>query len=159
MASNPSKSVSRVRQALRSAGFEAQVVELPSSTRTALEAAESIGCEVAQIIKSLVFVGLESGRPILVLASGVNRVDEGILARLAGEAVAKADAGFVRARTGFAIGGVPPLGHIEPMETFVDMDLTRHEYLWAAAGTPRTVFRLASSNLLAMTGGRAVSVA
>jgi len=151
--------VSRVRQALRSAGFEAQVVELPSSTRTALEAAESIGCEVAQIIKSLVFVGLESGRPILVLASGVNRVDEGILARLAGEAVAKADAGFVRARTGFAIGGVPPLGHIEPMETFVDMDLTRHEYLWAAAGTPRTVFRLASSNLLAMTGGRAVSVA
>lgn len=151
--------MSRVRQALRSAGFEAQVVELPSSTRTALEAAESIGCEVAQIIKSLVFVGLESGRPILVLASGVNRVDEGILARLAGEAVAKADAGFVRARTGFAIGGVPPLGHIEPMETFVDMDLTRHEYLWAAAGTPRTVFRLASSNLLAMTGGRAVSVA
>jgi prolyl-tRNA editing enzyme YbaK/EbsC (Cys-tRNA(Pro) deacylase) len=151
--------VSRVRQALRSAGFEAQVVELPSSTRTALEAAESIGCEVAQIIKSLVFVGLESGRPILVLASGVNRVDEGILARLAGEAVAKADAGFVRTRTGFAIGGVPPLGHIEPMETFVDMDLTRHEYLWAAAGTPRTVFRLASSNLLAMTGGRAVSVA
>ena len=135
------------------------MVELPTSTRTALAAAESIGCDVAQIIKSLVFIGLESGRPILVLASGVNRVDEGLLARLAGEAISKADAGFVRERTGFAIGGVPPLGHIEPMETFVDADLMTHEYLWAAAGTPRAVFRLASGNLLAMTGGRTVSVA
>src|SRR6266550_2598859 len=130
-----------VQSALDAAGIEARVVELAASTRTAAEAAAAIGCSVAQIAKSLVFRG-RSGEAILVIASGTNRVDEKKLAALAGEPIAKADADFVRERTGYAIGGVPPAGHASPLRTFIDRDLLLFDLIWAAAGTPHAVFEL-----------------
>jgi prolyl-tRNA editing enzyme YbaK/EbsC (Cys-tRNA(Pro) deacylase) len=148
----------KVQEALTAGGFACQVVELPQSTRTAREAAQAVGCEVAQIVKSLIFKGRQSGRPILVVASGVNRVDEGRLGELVGEAIERADPDFVKERTGFAIGGVPPLGHKEPLETFIDEDLLRYEEIWAAAGTPFAVFKLTPADLLAMTAGRVVAM-
>ena len=108
---------------------------------------------MAQIVKSLVFRGSRTGKPILVLASGVNRVDEKRLGELAGEPVGKADADFVRKQTGFAIGGVPPVGHAAPIETYVDADLLQFEEVWAAAGTPRAVFRLKPQDLPKMSQG------
>ena len=134
------------------------VREFPDGTRTAVDAANAIGCEVAQIVKSLVF-RRAGGAPLLVVASGANRVDETKLQALAGEPVGKADAAFVRAATGFAIGGVPPAGHPQPVETIVDEDLLALGEIWAAAGTPRTVFALTPAELVAMTGGRVADVA
>jgi prolyl-tRNA editing enzyme YbaK/EbsC (Cys-tRNA(Pro) deacylase) len=134
------------------------VVELPASTRTAQEAADAVGCTVGQIVKSLVFRGARTDTPILVLASGANRVHEGRLAELAGEPIAKADAAFVRMHTGFAIGGVAPLGHPAPLNTFVDADLLQHAEIWAAAGTPNAVFALTPADLQTMTGGKVVTV-
>ncbi len=152
-------SAQRVQQALRRLGRELQVRELPQSTRTAAEAAQAVGCAVGQIAKSLVFRGQRSGQPILVIASGLNRVDESKVAALIGEAVAKADAEFVRQRTGFAIGGVPPLGHAEPLFTLIDQDLLAFDEIWAAAGTPHAIFPLAPGELPGLTGGRVADVA
>ena len=135
-----------------------RVSTFPEGTRTAGDAAAAIGCEVGQIVKSLVF-RRASGAALLVVASGSNRVDEAKLAALAGERVGKADAAFVREATGFAIGGVPPAGHDAPVETIVDEDLLAFEEVWAAAGTPRDVFPLTPSELVAMTGGRVADVA
>ncbi|MCK5275370.1 MAG: YbaK/EbsC family protein [Alphaproteobacteria bacterium] len=132
--------------------------EFPKSTRTAAEAAAAIGCEVAQIAKSLVFRARASGRPVLVIASGANRVDEKAVAALIGEKIGRADAGFVRAATGFAIGGVPPVGHDKPIETFIDEDILAFDAIWAAAGTPFAVFRLDPHSLAALTGGRVARV-
>ncbi|MBX5451773.1 YbaK/EbsC family protein [Thermogemmatispora sp.] len=148
----------RVQEALVAGGFHCEVIELATSTRTASEAARAVGCELGQIVKSLVFRGRESGRPILVEASGANRVDEQRLAELVGEAVERADADFVKERTGFAIGGVPPVGHKEPLETFIDEDLLRYERIWAAAGTPSALFALTPAELQAMTGGRVAAI-
>ncbi|NPV77351.1 MAG: YbaK/EbsC family protein [Anaerolineae bacterium] len=148
-----SESAQKVQHALAALGLSLQVVELPASTRTAQEAAQAIGCGVAQIIKSLIFKGSQSGRAILVLASGSNRVNEARLGELAGEPVEKADADFVRQHTGFVIGGVPPLGHPEPLLTFVDEDLLAYPETWAAAGTPRAVFRLGREDLGRITQG------
>ena len=151
-------SAQRVQEALAAPGLPCQVVELPASTRTAQEAAQAIGCSVAQIVKSLIFRGSRTGKPILVLASGVNRVDEKKLGELAGEPVGKADADFVRQQTGFAIGGVPPVGHAAPIETYIDADLLQHEEIWAAAGTPRAVFRLKPQDLPKMSQGSLASI-
>ncbi len=134
------------------------VSTFPDGTRTAVDAAAAIGCSVGQIVKSLVF-RRAGGAPLLVVASGTNRVDEAKVAALVGEPIGKADAAFVREETGFAIGGVPPAGHATPIETLVDEDLLRHAEIWAAAGTPRTVFPLTPQELVAMTGGRVVDVA
>lgn len=153
-----SSSAQKVQSALAEKGFDMQVQELPASTRTAAEAAEAIGCTVAQIVKSLVFRGDRSGKPILVLASGVNRVDVEAVAEHVGETLGKADAGFVRESTGFAIGGIPPLGHVQPLDTFIDADLLNHETLWAAAGTPHAVFQLASADLVELTHGHVIPV-
>ena len=153
-----SRSAARVQAALAAAGLEARVVELPGSTRTAAEAAAAIGCEVAQIAKSLVFRGRESNEPILVIASGTNRVNEARIAAAAGEAIGKADAEFVRERVGFAIGGIPPLGHDTPLRTFLDEDLLRFERIWAAAGTPHAVFELSPTDLPRLTGGRVITI-
>lgn len=131
-----SPSARRVQERLRELGHTTAVLELPDTTRTAADAARAIGCRVEQIAKSLVFKGGESGRPLLVIVSGTNRVDERALSALAGEPVQKADADFVRERTGFAIGGVPPVGHRERLDIFVDEDLLRLDEVWAAAGTP-----------------------
>lgn len=149
----------RVQDALAALGMSLQVVELPTSTRSAAEAAQAVGCSLGQIVKSLVFRGLDSDRPILVETSGSNRVDEAKLQALTGETIGKADADFVRQRTGFAIGGVPPLGHTEQLLTFIDQDLLQYAEIWAAAGTPNAVFRLTPAELVRMTGGQVVCVA
>lgn len=134
------------------------VKTFPAGTRTAADAAAAIGCSVGQIVKSLVF-RRAGGSALLVVASGSNRVDEAKLEALVGEGVGKADADFVRAATGFAIGGVPPAGHAAPVETIVDEDLLTFDEIWAAAGTPRDVFALTPDELVAMTGGRVADVA
>jgi len=153
-----SSSAGKVQAALQGMGFTLQVVELPASTRTAAEAAQAVGCQVGQIVKSLVFKAKRSERPILVVASGANRVDEKRIETLIGEPLGKADADFVRQRTGFAIGGVPPVGHAERLQTFVDQDLLQYEHIWAAAGTPNAVFRLTPQDLVRMTGGQVVAI-
>ena len=154
-----SPSAQKVQDALAALGFGAcRVVELPDSTRTSVEAAAAIGCAVAQIAKTLVFKGGRSGDPILVIASGTNRVNTQKLAEMIGEPVEKPDADYVRARTGFVIGGVPPVGHSEPLATFIDQDLRQYATIWAAAGTPRAVFELTPDDLIQMTGGRVVLV-
>ncbi len=149
-----SPSAQKVQDALNQLGLSLQVVELPASTRTAQEAAQAIGVTVGQIVKSLIFKAKRSGRPILVIASGENRVNEKAIEALIQEPLGKADADFVRQRTGFVIGGVPPLGHSEPLETFIDEDLLQFDEVWAAAGTPHAVFRLNPADLERMTGGR-----
>jgi len=149
----------RVEAFLAERGMPGRVIELPQSTRTAAEAAQAIGCTVAQIAKSLVFRGRQSGRAILVIASGAVRVDEARLAELVGEPVERADADFVRTQTGFAIGGVPPAGHQTPLPTFIESTLMTLPEIWAAAGTPHAVFRLMPEELLALTGGHVVDVA
>ena len=153
-----SASAQKVQAALQALGLTLEVVELPASTRTAQEAAQAVGCTVGQIVKSLVFRALQSDRPVLVETSGLNRVDETRLAALLGEPVGKADADFVRQRTGFVIGGVPPLGHAEALPTFIDQDLLQYQEIWAAAGTPNAVFRLTPAELLQMTRGQVVAV-
>lgn len=158
MAQESKSSAQRVQNALQTLGFDCQVVELPDSTRTAKEAAQAIGCGVEQIVKSLIFKGKHSHDPVLVVASGTNRVNEKRLGELAGEPIEKADANFVRQRTGFAVGGVAPVGLAEPIKTFIDEDLLLYEEIWAAAGTPFAVFRLTPADLQKMTGGQVVSI-
>lgn len=153
-----SGSAQKVQEALKNLGFTLNVVELPNSTRTAVEAAQAVGCQVGQIVKSLVFKAKRSQRPILVVASGSNRVNEKAIEALIGEPLGKADADFVRQRTGFVIGGVPPVGHVEPLQTFIDQDLLGYAEIWAAAGNPNAVFRLTPEDLIRMTGGVVVKI-
>lgn len=153
-----SPSARRVQEVLESLGSGHRVIEHEASTRTADEAAAAVGCAVAAIAKSLIFAGRESGRPIMVIASGANRVDERKIAALVGEKVGRADAAYVRAKTGFAIGGVPPVGHAEAPVVLIDADLAGLATIWAAAGTPNAVFRLTPSELVALTGGRVADV-
>jgi prolyl-tRNA editing enzyme YbaK/EbsC (Cys-tRNA(Pro) deacylase) len=148
-----SPSVLRVRAALDAAGVSADIVALPDAARTAKAAADALGCSVAQIANSLVFRLVRSHAPLLVMSSGANRVDVARLESLAGEPAGKADAAFVREATGFAIGGVAPVGHPSPLRTFVDRSLLAFEDIWAAAGHPHTVFRLTPDALLRITGG------
>lgn len=154
-----SESAERVRAFMAERGFFFQVAELPGTTRTAQEAATSIGCSVAQIAKSLVFRETATDRPVLVIASGVNRVDVVKIEQAAGLQLGKADGKYVKERVGFAIGGIPPVGHNEPLQTFLDEDLRQHATLWAAAGTPFAVFQLASADLAALTGGQWLDLA
>ena len=122
------------------------------------EAANAIGCAGGQIAKSLLFKTRNTQRPVLVIASGPNRVNEAVLGEHLGEPIDKADADFVRMKTGFSIGGVPPLAHVEAIHTILDEDLRQHQEIWAAAGTPTAVFRLTPAELERMTGGRWVRV-
>jgi prolyl-tRNA editing enzyme YbaK/EbsC (Cys-tRNA(Pro) deacylase) len=153
MPSNLSASAQKVQDALAARGLALMVVELPQSTRTAAEAALAVGCTVGQIVKSIIFRAAETNRPVLVITSGANRVSEKAVAALLGEPLAKADPDFVRMRTGFVIGGVPPMGHTEAPVTFIDEDLLAYSEIWAAAGTPNAVFRLTPPDLLALTAG------
>ncbi|MBI5838619.1 MAG: YbaK/EbsC family protein [Chloroflexi bacterium] len=153
-----SPSAQKVQNALSELGYDYIVIEHAESTRTAQEAADRAGCELGQIIKSLIFKGKISGKPILVLTSGANRVDEKRISEYAGEAIGRADADFVRAVTGFAIGGVPPLGHVQKMETYVDEDLLQYAIVWGAAGTPNAIFELTPADLQKMTGGRVARI-
>ena len=154
-----SESAQKVKKELLARGIKGEVVELPDSTRTAVEAANAIGCTVAQIVKSLVFRGAESGKAILIEASGVNRVNEKAAALIVGEAIVKADADFVREKTGFAIGGIPPVGHATEMgAVLIDEDLLQYAKLWAAAGTPHAVFPLTPDELIRIAAGKVVSI-
>lgn len=154
----PAASASALRvQAVLGDGFE--VLEFESSTRTAADAAAAIGCNVGQIAKSLIFRAKKSGRPVLAIASGSVRVDESRLSELLGEDIGRADAAFVKEQTGFAIGGVPPVGHDNEPIIFIDEALLRFETIWAAAGTPNSVFRLTPDDLLGLTDGTVASIA
>lgn len=137
-----SKSARKFQRYLEQQQLPLEVIELPASTRNAADAAATLGCEQAQIVKSLVFRAIGSDAPVVVLASGTNRVDESVIAEALGERIDKPDAKFVKQRTGFSIGGVAPIGHREPRMVFVDHDLLKHDILWAAAGTPHAVFRI-----------------
>ncbi len=153
-----SPSAQKVQDLLTAGGFSCRVIEYAESTRTAQEAADRAGCTLAQIAKSMIFRGKASQKPILVVTSGANRVDEKRLGEYAGEPIARAEADFVRAVTGFAIGGVPPLGHAQQLETYIDEDLMQHATIWGAAGTPNAIFELTPADLRRMTNGKIVRV-
>jgi prolyl-tRNA editing enzyme YbaK/EbsC (Cys-tRNA(Pro) deacylase) len=148
-----------VQAALHALGLDAAVRELPASARTAAKAAAAVGVEQGAIVKSLVFRGARSGDAVLVLVAGDNRADEARLEAALGEPVERADADFVRSATGYAIGGVPPVGHPEPLRTLVDEDLLRFEAVWAAAGTPHAVFPVAPAALARAAAGAVLRVA
>lgn len=152
-----SPAAARVAGLLKDLGGAGPVVQLAQSTRTAADAAAAIGCTVAQIAKSIVFRAA-SGRAVLVIASGANRVDEARVAAALGQTLGKADAAFVRERTGYAIGGVCPIGHAEPPHVFIDASLERLDPIWAAAGHPHAVFRTSFPELVRMTGGAVLAV-
>ena len=154
-----SPSVARVVRALRLAGVQSDIVELPGAAHTAKLAAQFLGCELGQIANSLVFRGAESGAAILVMSSGAKRVDTAKLAAVVGEPIAKADADFVREKTGFAIGGVAPVGHAQRPRTFVERSLAAYPEIWAAAGHPSTVFPLTYDELVRITGGEEAELA
>jgi prolyl-tRNA editing enzyme YbaK/EbsC (Cys-tRNA(Pro) deacylase) len=149
----------RVQRLLAERGLATEVIEFAETTRSAVEAAAQVGCEVAAIAKSLVFRAKTSNRPVLVIASGANRVSEKVIEALLGEKIGKADADFVRDKTGFAIGGVAPIGHATPPATFIDEDLLGLKIVWAAAGTPFAVFRLTPAELVRITGGQVAKIA
>ncbi len=152
-------SAQQVQDALDVGGIDVKVIELPSSTRTAVDAAKSIGCKVSQIVKSLIFKTQETNKPILVLASGPNQVNEKQIALHVGESIAKADADFVRKTTGFAIGGVPPIGHKNHiLFIYIDKDLMLLDEVWAAAGTPNAVFCIKSKDMQEITKGTVISI-
>ena len=142
----------RTAELLCDAGVEARVVEFDQPTRTSAEAAVAIGCTVAEIAKSIVFRGAHSGQAVIVVASGDNRVSETKVAEQVGEPLARADAEFVRAATGYAIGGVAPVGHAQPVKLLLDADLRRFAIVWAAAGTPFSVFPVTPDQLRRLTG-------
>jgi prolyl-tRNA editing enzyme YbaK/EbsC (Cys-tRNA(Pro) deacylase) len=147
----------RVRDALSAAGLECEIVETPDSARTAVDAAAAVGAEVGQIVKSLVF--LCDDRPVLALMAGDNRLDESLLGAVAGGAIGRADAARVREHTGFAIGGVAPLGSLHALPVFCDVDLLAHELVWAAAGAPHAVFRVAPQALVDAVGAQVAELA
>jgi len=152
--SDLSPSARRVQDLLDAVGLGHRVVEHEGGTHTAEDAAAAIGCDVARIAKSLIFRTRESGRPVLVIASGANRVDEKAVGRLVGERIARADPDFVRDSTGYEVGGVSPIGHAVAPLVLIDADLMAFDTLWAAAGTANAVFRLTPADLVVLTGGR-----
>lgn len=147
-----------MQEAALACGLDVSVREMPASTRTAEEAAAACGVTVGQIVKSLIFLGAASGRPYLLLVSGNNRVDEQAVAAELGESLVRPKADAVRALTGFAIGGVPPLGHATPLATYIDRDLLQYDVVWAAAGTPRAVFAVDPQALQKAADARVIAV-
>lgn len=153
------KSAQTVRDVLAKKGLKCKVVEMADSTRTAQDAANAIGCDIAQIVKSLIFKTKATHRPVLILVSGQNRVNEKVIESHVGEKITKADADFTRDITGFAVGGIPPIGHKQAIDfIFIDQDLMKFDSIWAAAGTPNAVFNLQSKNLVEMTEGKIISI-
>ena len=153
-----SPSAQKVQNFLTSNGYTHVVVEHNQSTRSAAEAAAAIGCTVAQIAKSLVFITRITRKPVLVIASGANRVNTKRIGAALSEPIDRADPDFVHQATGFAIGGVPPVGHTQPVETFIDEDLLQFETIWAAAGAPTAVFELTPTELVKLTSGRVLAL-
>jgi prolyl-tRNA editing enzyme YbaK/EbsC (Cys-tRNA(Pro) deacylase) len=155
---NLRKSAQIVQNVLNNFGRELEVIEFAESTRTSSEAAAAVGCELGQIAKSLIFKGKNSQMPVLVVASGANRVDEKKIKQYVGEKIEKADAAFVLEHTGYAIGGIPPIGHSHPLTPLIDEDLLAFNEIWAAAGTPHAVFKLIPEQLLQITGGTVINL-
>ena len=153
-----SSSVARVRQAINQLNLSTELKELPGSTRTAPEAAEAVNCQVGQIVKSLVFKTIPDNQPLLILTSGSNRVDEKHLSKLTGQKISFAKPDFVRNQTGFAIGGVAPLGLKKEIPPYIDQDLLLFTVIWAAAGSPRTVFSITPQKLVEITDAKIISV-
>lgn len=147
------KNVQKIQDVLYGYGIATKIMQFDVSTRTAQDAANAVGCTIGQIAKSLIFCTQQTHKAILVLTSGANRVNETVIEELVGEKIKKADADFVRIVTGFAIGGVPPFGHVQKMITFIDEDLLQYEDIWAAAGTPHSVFCLSPQELIKTTQG------
>ena len=158
MSPSLSPGAQKVQDFLRGLGLANKVVELQATTRTSAEAAQAVGCRVEQIAKSIVFQGKQTHRPILVIASGPNRVNEKRIEEFISEPLGKADADYVRKHTGFVIGGVAPIGHLEKLEIFIDEDLLQYGEIWAAAGSPNAVFQLTPPDLIKMTGGCVISI-
>ena len=154
-----SKSVKRVQAAAEAAGQAIEVIRMPESTRTAEEAAAACGCDVGQIVKSLIFQCAETGGMKLLLVAGDRQADMAKAAAVAGEPLVRADAKRVREETGFAIGGVAPIGHLKPVPTWIDQRLLDHATVWAAAGAPNAVFEIAPQTLVEMTGGAVADIA
>ena len=158
MSEKMSSSAQKVQEALKVHGVTCRVVEMKQTTRTAQDAADAVGCQVGQIAKSLVFTGKKSKQPVLVIASGPNRVNEKKIRQHISEPLSMAKAEFVREQTGFAIGGVPPIGHVQKLTTFIDQDLMQHKEIWAAAGTSNTMFKIMPQDLEKITGGQVISI-
>ncbi len=156
---NLTKSVQSVQEALVHKELDCKVIVLSESTRTANDAATALRCDVAQIVKSLIFKTSSTHKPVLILASGPNRVNEKVIEAYVGEKITKADADYTREMTGFAIGGIPPVGHKQTINhIFIDEDLLKFDSVWAAAGTPNAVFNLKSKDLLTLTSGKVISI-
>ena len=149
-----SKSLKRVRAALEGLGLVADIREMPGETRTAQQAADAAGCALDQIAKSIIFRGQDSGTAILFLTAGGNQVDARKASAVAGETLGKADAALIRTQTGFAIGGVAPVGHLTPITAFFDARLLDFDVVWGAAGTPRHIFPIDPAVLLRVTGAK-----
>ncbi len=143
-----SKSLKRVSQALRDAGLDVTPIEMGAETRTAQQAADAAGCHLDQIAKSIIFAGQTSGKAILFITAGGNQVDSAKATAVAGEPLGKADAALIRAQTGFAIGGVAPVGHLNPIRAFIDPRLLEFKEIFAAAGTPRHIFPINPEKLV-----------
>jgi prolyl-tRNA editing enzyme YbaK/EbsC (Cys-tRNA(Pro) deacylase) len=159
MSQTLSASAQKIQDVLNEFGMSHSVVQVPDSARTAAEAALAIGCGVEQIAKSLVFMTTDTHEPILVIACGSNRVNEEAVAKVVSHPLRKAQASFVLEKTGYAIGGIPPVGHKVKITTLIDKDLLELTEIWAAAGTPHAVFRLTPDELVTITGGQVISVA
>lgn len=147
------KSAKKVQEILDNYGLSLTVVEFSESTRTSQDAANAIGCQLGQIAKSLIFKSKESREPVCVIASGSNRVDEKKVRAHLGEKIERADAAYVLEHTGYAIGGIPPIGHNRTIRTLIDEDLLQYEEIWAAAGTPHAVFKLTPKDLVSLVKG------
>ena len=148
----------KVQDAVNALGFDFRITQFKETTRTSADAAAAIGCTLGQIAKSLVFRAKQSNTAVLIITSGSNRVNEKMIKEILGENISRADADFVREQTGFAIGGIPPVGHNQKLTTLIDEDLLQYEEIWAAAGTPNAVFRLTPPQLVELTGGRVAKV-
>lgn len=153
-----SPSAQRVQSALTMSGLDCVVIEYAQAARTAMEAAQVLGCELGQITKSLIFRGVQSGAAVLVLTSGANRVDVDKVAAHIGEPIGKADAAFTRDVTGYAIGGIPPLAHATPVRTLFDEDLLAYDAVYPAGGTPNAMFCVSPRDLLRVTGAAVLNV-
>jgi len=158
MSADLSSGVQQVQQTIKAHGLDCQVVEMQATTRSAQDAAQALGCRVEQIVKSLVFKGKKTQKPVLVLAGGANRVNVKNLREHVSEAVKMAQPDFVQAKTGFAIGGVPPIGHPQQLDTFIDEDLMQHDEIWAAAGTANAMFKITPQDLQKITEGLVLSI-
>ncbi|PGL71842.1 hypothetical protein CN925_06450 [Bacillus sp. AFS055030] len=152
------ESAQNVQDLIIELGYSNKVIELPNSARTAKEAADALNCEVAQIAKSIIFRLESSNSPVLIVASGINRVNEKQIEKILNEKLGKADADFVREQTGFVIGGVSPIGHKNKVMTFIDEDLLQYKEVWAAAGHPKAIFQLTPNELIEMTKGKVVKI-